>query len=185
VLRTKFGQCVDANPARWGAAEQPRYLLGGPRGWGPTWPRCANRPAVSRIPPDLAEYADAGMTDSQIAQMYGVSARTVLRWRQAAGIPSSWQPERFPCGTRAAFRRGCRCAECLAALRPHNLAKIASMTAQAPAGDRSGTPWTIDDDAVLMGPGTLVERARQLGRSYMTCLNRIGELRRRSGADQG
>ncbi len=132
---------------------------------------------MSRTPPDLAGHADAGLSDSQIAQMYGVSARTVLRWRQAAGIPSSWQPERYPCGTRAAFRRGCRCAECRASLRPHNLAKIASMTAQAPAGERSGQRWTAEDDAVLMGPGTLVERARQLGRSYIACLNRIGDLR--------
>ena len=57
---------------------------------------------MSRTPPDLVGHVAAGLSDSQIAQMYGVSARTVLRWRQA-GIPSSWQPERYRCGTRAAF----------------------------------------------------------------------------------
>lgn len=136
---------------------------------------------MSRVPPDLAEYAAAGMSDPVIAQIFGVSARTVLRWRKSQGIASTWQPERFPCGTRASYWRGCRCDDCRAAIRPVGRARYAATSAQTTERFRSSQPWTAEDDEILLGPGSTVERARILGRSYAACLGRITDLR---SADQ-
>jgi len=66
-------------------------------------------------PPDLATLAAAGLSDPQLADHYGVTARTVLRWRTRAGLPSSWTPTPPSHGTPARYRRGCRCKPCTAA----------------------------------------------------------------------
>lgn len=63
----------------------------------------------------LARLVAAGMSDPQIADAFGVSSRTILRWRKADGLRSQWSPELSPCGTFGAYRRGCHCTECKAA----------------------------------------------------------------------
>ena len=66
-------------------------------------------------PPDLATLVTAGLSDPQLADHYGVTARTVLRWRKRAGLPSHWTPTPPAHGTDARYRRGCRCKPCTAA----------------------------------------------------------------------
>jgi hypothetical protein len=43
---------------------------------------------------------------------------------------------------------------------------------------RHADPWTPEDDEVLLeGTGTVLDRARALGRSYYACQNRLAALR--------
>ena len=65
--------------------------------------------------PALPLLVDAGLSDPQIADLVGVSSRTVLRWRKQAGLPSRWTPTPPAHGTEARYRRGCRCRPCTAA----------------------------------------------------------------------
>ncbi len=47
-----------------------------------------------------------------------------------------------------------------------------------PRSDRSLTPWSLADDQILTdGPGTVLERAVRLRRSYFACLARLAALR--------
>lgn len=63
----------------------------------------------------LAELVDAGLSDTEIAEVLNVSPRTVLRWRKRQGLPSRWTPTPPAHGTEARYRRGCRCEPCTAA----------------------------------------------------------------------
>lgn len=60
----------------------------------------------------LRELVEQGWSDPKIARKYGVSDRTVLRWRQAERLPSRWEPDRAKCGTKSAYNAGCRCDDC-------------------------------------------------------------------------
>ncbi len=42
--------------------------------------------------PDLTGLVSAGLADVEIAELLGVSTRTVLRWRKRAGLQSRWTP---------------------------------------------------------------------------------------------
>lgn len=45
-----------------------------------------------------------------------------------------------------------------------------------------GTPWTPDDDhELVMGDGTLLQRARRLGRTYVGAERRLSALRDKGG----
>ena len=69
--------------------------------------------ALAHVDPDrLRRLVAEGMSDAQVADAFGVSSRTVLRWRIAFGIASEWTPELAPCGTKASYARGCRCGDC-------------------------------------------------------------------------
>lgn len=126
---------------------------------------------------ELRELAAAGLSDAAIADRVGKSSRTVLRWRVRHGIASSWAPELAPCGTESAYHRGCRCAPCRAANSgaTRRRRQLGNRLTPAP---RSGEPWTPAEDLELVeGTGTLLERARRLGRSYVAAEQRIRELR--------
>lgn len=84
---------------------------------------------------------ESGYSDGRLADLYGVSDRTVLRWRTALGIPSCWAPERLGHGTTAEYARGCRCQSCKRANRDSHRVAVAKMrTAGLPDGDdRHGT----------------------------------------------
>jgi hypothetical protein len=62
----------------------------------------------------LPELVEAGMSDPEIADVLGVTPRTVLRRRQRAGLPSRWTPTPPAHGTLGRYRRGCRCKACKA-----------------------------------------------------------------------
>lgn len=124
-----------------------------------------------------------GLSDPQIAARYGVSARTVLRWRIRDGLASRWQPQLAAHGTPACGARGCDRPECIAAHRADATARrhayLADMTRQTLPAARSHQPWTLaDDDELLNGPGTILERALRLGRTYRACELRLQVLRR-------
>jgi hypothetical protein len=130
-------------------------------------------------PANLDELVDAGMSDMAIARRLGVSDRTVLRWRQAAGIESKWrQPFAGVHGTMAEYRRGCRCAECRAANTAEQSAYVTQRNAALPA-PRHHHAWTAEDDEILLGPGTVFQRARRAGRSYGAARQRLHVLRAR------
>ncbi len=63
----------------------------------------------------LEQLVDAGLSDPEVADRLGVSARTVLRRRKRAGLPSRWTPTPPSHGTEARYRRGCTCTPCRAA----------------------------------------------------------------------
>lgn len=74
----------------------------------------------------LVELARDGLTNEQIAGRFGVTVRTLDRWRAArpemnATIKAIRAEQReaalLPCGTNAAYDRGCRCEPCRAAMR--------------------------------------------------------------------
>jgi hypothetical protein len=137
---------------------------------------------VTALPSDdLRRLAGAGLSDAAIAAALGKSARTILRWRQRLGIPSSWAPARAECGTASGYAAGCRCAPCKAANVAATRDRRQACNRITP-NVRAGAPWTPQDDAYLLrGPGTLLERARRLGRTYVACEARLVILRRQGG----
>lgn len=100
-------------------------------------------------------------------------------------------PPRKPCGTYAAYRRGCRCAPCVEAFRLYesqrpkrpmtparraqirrgikrHLAKLQAET--IPSAHRNGHQWT-DSEMELVGRTDIpvADLAKILGRSYSAC----------------
>ena len=123
----------------------------------------------------VAILADAGASDSDIADVVGVAPRTVLRWRKAAGIPSAWTPPRPAHGRPGRYARGCRCNPCLAAHARRMALWRAAQQQRSTYAPRWGLRWTPDEDAVLLDLG--VTAARRLGRTYSACANRLDRLR--------
>lgn len=82
----------------------------------------------------VREMAAAGAPDRVIGEELGVSWRTVLRARKLHGIPSTWRPERSPCGTSGPYKRGCRCTECLQGAAVRQAAGKADRYARRAAG---------------------------------------------------
>lgn len=123
----------------------------------------------------VAILAAAGASDSDIADVVGVAPRTVLRWRQAAGIPSAWTPPRPAHGRPGRYARGCRCDTCQAAHAARMAAWRAAQQSKTRRAPSWGLPWTLEDDAVLEARG--VSAATALGRTYAACANRLDRLR--------
>lgn len=73
----------------------------------------SGRPSVSHS--DLRDLVAQGLSDAKIAEHYGVSDRTVLRWRKAEGIASHWDHNRTREHGTAMYDRGCRCDVCRSA----------------------------------------------------------------------
>lgn len=70
---------------------------------------------MSRVQPTrtlLQQLVHEGLSDAEIGVALRVTPRTVLRWRKLHQIPSQWQPKLRPCGTEAAYARGCHCTQC-------------------------------------------------------------------------
>lgn len=129
------------------------------------------------IPADLPEMSRRGMSISELAAHYGVSDRTITRWRRAIGLSSSWTPPPRKHGIDH-YRDGCRCPECVEAMRARSRAAYRAYAEAAGTPTRRGR-WTPADDAELLhGPGTVAERATRLGRSYGAAVQRITRLHR-------
>lgn len=84
---------------------------------------------------------ESGTSDKMLAERYGVSIKTITRWRDSLGLASHWEPERHGCGTPAAYARGCRCGDCRQAnARAHQKAVTKMCSVGLPDGDkRHGT----------------------------------------------
>lgn len=122
------------------------------------------------------ELVEAGHSDPDIAERLGISSKTVIRRRQAAGLSSAWARDVQPCGTQAAYRRGCRCDRCKQAQAQAQAEYRATCKALSkPRARMAGLPWTEQELAVLRDrdQGTILERARKLGRSYEASRNRL------------
>lgn len=131
---------------------------------------------VTRVPEDrVAELAALGVSDVDIAAALGVHPRTILRRRQAAGIPSLWRPRQPPHGRPGRYERGCRCNPCLAANARRIALWRAAQQQRSTYAPRWGLRWTPDEDAILLDLG--VTAARRLGRTYSACANRLDRLR--------
>lgn len=104
-----------------------------------------------------------GASDIVLANLYGVSDRTVSRWRQSLGLPTMyWESQRHPCGTPAAYTRGCRCAPCRRANREVHRVAVGKMRAKGlPPGDaRHGTEAAYRNWACRCEPCRAVARER-------------------------
>lgn len=130
----------------------------------------------------LRELAAAGHSDAEIAEKLVVSSRTVLRWRQAARIPSCWQPAPVVIqhGTEYAYKHHkCRCDDCHRAVR---VAQDARLARYARETGRHATNhyerWTEHDDAVVR-MHTPLEAALAIGRTYNAVRERGRVLRAR------
>ena len=133
--------------------------------------------------PELRDLVMAGYSDTEIAARLGVSPRTVLRWRKRAGLPSMWTPWVAPCGTPAAYRRGCRCQPCKAAHAEQQARTEAVYAALTRRAGRAYEPWSAEDDAIVQDTTlTVVQRAQRLERTYEACVQRLTVLRRRPTA---
>lgn len=130
---------------------------------------------------ELAPLVDAGMSDQEIADRLGVSARTVLRWRKRLDLASRWTPATSPHGTLHRYRRlGCTCTACRAANAAARAKHADRLTrATAATAYRAFEPWTPAEDAVALAH-TPLDASRLLGRSWSACCNRRTLLRRRA-----
>lgn len=130
----------------------------------------------------VREAVQQGRTDRDIARQLGVSDRTILRWRQAAGIPTAWTgtPLTADHGTPGRHARGCRCDVCRLAHNARMRDYMLSMRALTPPGPRHRQPWTDEDDAILTDTtrGSITDRALILGRSYAAANVRLVKIRR-------
>lgn len=131
----------------------------------------------------LREMAATGYSDAEMGEAFGVTSRTILRWRKAARIPSGWvPPEPAPTqhGTPNAYRRRkCRCTPCIRANRRAQgdfLDRVQRETGRNAV--HHGEPWTPADDAVVrMRPP--LEAALDLGRTYAAVTQRARVLNER------
>lgn len=81
-------------------------------------------------------------------------------------------------GTRSRYVGGCRCAACTDANRRYLALLIRTSCQRARLAPRDGTPWTEQDDEQLVnGSGTVLDRAVALGRSYHAARRRLVRLR--------
>lgn len=99
----------------------------------------------------IVELARDGLTNEQIAARVGVTVRTLARWRAArpdmnAAINATRAQQRDaalrPCGTYAAYRRGCHCELCRAANRREASARLARRRTRPVPDDIHGKATT-------------------------------------------
>lgn len=81
-------------------------------------------------------------------------------------------------GDKEAGIKPCRCDVC----RDAHAANIAEYRARSQArtalAARYAAPWTASEDSLLLqGPGTLLERAQRLDRTFQACNSRLRRLR--------
>ena len=129
--------------------------------------------------PKVRELAATGYSDPEIGAQLGVSARTVLRWRQDAGIESMWVATRKETqhGTESGYRtHGCRCLPCRTA---NSRATAERQDAYQRETSRTATrhlePWSPADDAVLL-TRSAYDAALVLQRTYYSVRNRRQHL---------
>jgi len=95
---------------------------------------------------DFESNVRAGNSDLSLAKVYGVSDRTIMRWRAQLRLDYYWQPRVAACGTQGAYARGCRCNECTRANREAHRSTVSKMKAKglAPSDRRHGTPYAYN-----------------------------------------
>jgi hypothetical protein len=133
----------------------------------------------------FAERVAEGKSDAELAEVYGVTDRTILRWRQRDGLASQWGREAAH-GGLTRYRKGCRCDRCAQANRDAQAEfRRHAQKVTGPRAARGGMPWTPEEDALLMSPegGSAMAKAIQLRRTYSSVANRLNVLRRQ-GADR-
>lgn len=87
-------------------------------------------------PDEFRANVQDGLSDTELARRYGVSTKTISRWRAAFGLASRWEPSRLGHGTVAEYARGCRCEPCTEANRESHARTVARMKAKGlPEGD--------------------------------------------------
>jgi len=83
-----------------------------------------------------------------------------------------------PHGTRARYVAGCHCLPCTAANRAYRRAALACARQRTRLAPATGQRWTpAEDDYLLNGPGTVLDRAVHLRRSYLAAAKRLTQLR--------
>lgn len=84
---------------------------------------------------------ESGFSDVRLAELYGVSSKTISRWRDQLGLANQYAPPVAPCGQVAKYDRGCRCDDCRSANTARHAQVVARMQARGlPPGDpRHGT----------------------------------------------
>lgn len=133
---------------------------------------------------ELLEAVELGLSDPQIADRLGCNPRTVLRWRSRLGIAPGWTYSVPAHGTIGRYRgtarvEPCRCELCRAENNRARLAYLAYAQRRTIDAPRWQTPWTPEEDAVLLDAslGTVVDRANRLGRTYSAATQRLTRLR--------
>ena len=150
-----------------------------PRLHAPRVPRPQRRDRMGEamsaaIDPDkLARLVADGYSDAELADVFGCSARTVLRRRGALGIDSQWRPAPARCGTASGYKAGCRCGDCRSANAAAHADYVARCQAATVRARRWGEPWTVAEDQTLARLG-VVQASQVLERTYHAC-----QLRRR------
>lgn len=112
---------------------------------------------------DLASLVDSGWRDERLAEHYGVSARTIMRWRKAEGLASVPLPHPdWPHGSTRRYQLGCRCEECRAANRVAARRGRAERRVRGlPEGDpRHGTTGAAGNWGCLCAPCRAAVRER-------------------------
>lgn len=126
-------------------------------------------------PAKLARLVADGFSDAELADVFGCSARTVLRRRAALGIASQWRPARR-CGTASGYRAGCRCGDCRSANADRSATYAAQRQAETVRARRWGEPWTVAEDQTLARLG-VVQASQVLERTYHACKLRMQVLK--------
>lgn len=101
---------------------------------------------------EVAVRKAAQTTDVEAAEAFGVPRRTIIRWRQAAGVASGYEPPERTArhGSPAMYQhRGCRCETCVTAhnrrqtqMRRYRTMKLQQDPSLAPHGSPSTyTNW--------------------------------------------
>lgn len=126
----------------------------------------------------LPQLVAAGLSDTDLGELFGVHPRTVSRWRADAGLASSWTPTRADHGSPARYNDGCTCSACLVAHAQRVQAYRDACQERTRYAPNHLQPWSLEDDALLLdeSAGTVLERACQLGRTYLACVRRLARL---------
>lgn len=125
----------------------------------------------------LARLVAAGLSDREIGEALDVSARTVLRWRKRAGLPSQWERAEPRHGGQTRYRPPyrCRCAACVVGNRDRTREEVRRANKRTALAPRYGARWTPDEDRVILLTPSNVAAALALGRTYSA----VRERRRR------
>lgn len=129
-------------------------------------------PGLSTAATLLSLMRDPSVTNGALAAEYGVTSRTVLRWRQIHGIPSTWAAPVPEHGTPARYHAGCHCTDCRAGnaarARQDYRARQDITAASATRSREPWEPWEVEHLA-RVGP---THAALDLGRTYAACIQR-------------